>query len=493
MKNKDIIIIGSGVLGYSAALSLLEKDPTVSITLIGHRHRAGSATLAAGAMLGCYGEITESHLSSKYGKAKFECSFDSKNMWPEWLAFVNNKAGQNVKINEGTFIVHNNASGLIDSKNYRTILDTLDEKNEKYETVKFEDIPGINTQENKRSLDAIYIPGEGSLCGSSFLETLSQAAESYQNFKHLDDEVISLEVKAGQISRVTLKNNGTLFGATFILAAGSFSQKILDTIPDIAAKIPRILSGSGHSLILTQNENPVKNVIRTPNRAGACGLHVLPYQDYMYVGATNDIKTIPDETFSAGWIHFLLECVLEQINQNLFNSKIVEMKVGNRPSPMDGFPLVGYTSIDNLYLLTGTYRDGFHQSPYLAEAVAEDILHQKPVMDNMFTPERAPIITMSRDEAIKEAVEHQMASAYEAGADLPPAFWDGALERYLEGDVREFYDILGANMNLLPEHTLMLREHRSNTQLIDYFKAYFKKSTEIHGPQVLEDELLKAV
>ena len=226
--------------------------------------------------------------------------------------------------------------------------------------------------------------------------------------------------------------------------------------------------------MLSQDSSaPITHVIRTPNRAGACGLHVLPYQDKLYVGATNEIKINPDTQSTVGWVHFLMECALEQISQRLFSSKVCEIKVGNRPSPMDGFPLIGRTSISNLFLLSGTYRDGFHQSPYLAHLVTDNVLSGKTIYDGFFTPERTPIETMTREEAINEAVEHQMASLYEGGAKFPPASWDVSLMKYLKHDIENFYKILGANMNLLPEHTLMLRENHKDETIMNFFKNYF--------------------
>jgi hypothetical protein len=33
-------------------------------------------------------------------------------------------------------------------------------------------------------------------------------------------------------------------------------------------------------------------------------------------------------------------------------------------------------------------------------------------------------------------------------------------------------------MNLLPEHTLMFRDHRSNQQYMEFFRSYFKQLNE---------------
>jgi glycine/D-amino acid oxidase-like deaminating enzyme len=68
MKKADVVIIGTGVIGSSLALSLLEKNKDINVLIIGNKDKAGNATQAAGAMLGCYGEVTETLLKSKYGQ-----------------------------------------------------------------------------------------------------------------------------------------------------------------------------------------------------------------------------------------------------------------------------------------------------------------------------------------------------------------------------------------------------------------------------------------
>ena len=65
-------------------------------------------------------------------------------------------------------------------------------------------------------------------------------------------------------------------------------------------------------------------------------------------------------------LHFRLDCVMEEINPNLYRSTPVWMRTGNRPVSADGFPLIGQTSWHGLFILSGTYRDGFHQSLVLA-------------------------------------------------------------------------------------------------------------------------------
>ena len=64
MKIVDVAVIGNGILGMSTAFRINELDPNVRICLIGPDTYLNGATVAAGAMLGVHGEVTEATLKS---------------------------------------------------------------------------------------------------------------------------------------------------------------------------------------------------------------------------------------------------------------------------------------------------------------------------------------------------------------------------------------------------------------------------------------------
>jgi L-2-hydroxyglutarate oxidase LhgO len=70
MQTFDVLIIGNGILGYSTAYALFMEDPSLKIGIIGPSNCLAGATKAAGAMLGCFGEITKSGQSSLHGIKK---------------------------------------------------------------------------------------------------------------------------------------------------------------------------------------------------------------------------------------------------------------------------------------------------------------------------------------------------------------------------------------------------------------------------------------
>ena len=70
-------------------------------------------------------------------------------------------------------------------------------------------------------------------------------------------------------------------------------------------------------------------------------------------------------------------------------ARVVARYAGNRPMSADGAPVAGATSLEGLFVLTGTQRDGLHLSPLLAEAIAATMFGAEPDERlRPFAPER---------------------------------------------------------------------------------------------------------
>ena len=59
----DISIVGNGILGLMTAYELTNRDPSLKVAVIGPANREGGASQAAGAMLGCFGAVSYTHLT----------------------------------------------------------------------------------------------------------------------------------------------------------------------------------------------------------------------------------------------------------------------------------------------------------------------------------------------------------------------------------------------------------------------------------------------
>ena len=57
----------------------------------------------------------------------------------------------------------------------------------------------------------------------------------------------------------------------------------------------------------------------------------------------------------------------------MYNSELEKINIGWRPTSADTYPLIGPTSVEGLYIASGTKRDGFHQAPLLSKILSNVI------------------------------------------------------------------------------------------------------------------------
>jgi glycine oxidase len=457
MHNYDVIVIGDGILGVSTVFALIQKDPSLSIGLVGNRNNSCGATLAAGAMLGCFGEVTRETLGSQYSKAKFEMGLRATKIWPKWLEQINDSLPKNkqCRLNLGTSVILNSKSGKLDSDNFDAIIAALEINSEPYDRINPFEISGLNPVEDSRPIKAVHIPNEGFLNPLELLSSFDFLFEQNSKIKLISDKVCDFNLSGDAIHFVQTESGLKLQANRYLIAAGANSQELLDKIPRLGKLIPKIIFGAGCSLLVEKRDNAkINHVIRTPNRAFACGLHVLPRgTEALYIGATNMPTTISEHLPRMGHLHFLMQCAIEQINHYLHEAKVLKCIAGNRPISLDTFPLIGGTSINNLWLLTATYRDGLHQSPVLATIMAKQILGKLPSFDNIFKPERPFIQSITYEQALSDGIDHYMATAYEQSMVLPRVGWNSMVKELIAERIKKIYNDLGF---VIPTDLLLL-------------------------------------
>lgn len=447
------------------AFEITNRNPELKIAIIGPAGREGGASQASGAMLGCFGEITDQTFVNDQAEKRFKLAYDAHKRWPSVIERLNSMvpAEHQQEINQGTFVVLNPCSGQIESDSFRELLIALERFDEPWEEIDPRIIEGFNPNQNLRPLRSIVIQNEGSLDSRRFMSVVRGLLEQ-RNVEFVDQKALGFH-EDGSGFGVELENSETVQSTKCLLAAGAFTQDLLDAHPDLADMMPRILPGVGFATNIEQVAgNPINKVIRTPNRAGACGLHVVPQSDgSLYLGASNDVYLRPQTLPMTGIVHFLLECGIEQINPALYRSALLTTRTGNRPVSTDGFPLIGKTSWDGLYVLTGTYRDGFHKSPVLAQIIAEEILGEDPTWKHNYQPERSLIPTNDKEAAIKVYLDHLIAAYYEHGWRAPKISSQDATRVVAEKEIRAFFEENGFEFGI-PAEILLMHEISSNPE-----------------------------
>ncbi|MCY1021704.1 NAD(P)/FAD-dependent oxidoreductase [Pyxidicoccus sp. MSG2] len=479
----DVIVVGNGVLANATARALTLQEPGIRVAIVGPAARPRAATVAAGAMLGCFGEITTTLLKTEIGRTKVDLAYRATRLWPEWVEGLNAGLAKedHVTIRNGTYVINNNMSGTIEDANYDAIRRTLAKYEEPFEEIDPGKVPGLDPADDCRPLRALFIPGEGTVDSGALLNAYTASARRSERITLVDDSVVSLRLEGSKLAGVVTASGETLSADKVLLAAGVDTQTVLDQHPDLARRIPRVFPGGGCSIVLESEVAAPAGVIRTPNRAFACGLHAVHRGDKrVYVGATNHVVPRPFEKPVANNVLFLLECALDQLNRAYayHSAQIVTMNAGNRPVPIDGCPIVGDTSIPGLWILTGTYRDGLHLSPLLAQDLARRMFGkpaQHEVLFKLFKPERRPLALRTREEAVEDAVLHYAAVGYEHGMNIPRVGWHRTFSRMYRNVANSIYDALESDHIMPPEFLPMIDNDRE--KWVPFFRNYLRELT----------------
>ena len=473
----DVIIVGSGAIAGSIAYQLACMG--LQACRIGSLDRRHAASNAAGAMNGCFGEVTSGLVSSAHGRLKIHMDYLAKMRWADWAAELARASGDNSSLftAQGTHVVLNSAGmQAIDNENYKAIERTLINYNEPYESVDPESIDWLKPNELVRPLLSMFIQGEHAVNSHQLLSMLD-AAFTKEGGVILDRNVRRVLTEHNQTTGVELENGERITAPRVVVAAGVQSLDVLAELPGIEG-IPPLFAGNGVSLLLKLPEGSTlpTSVIRTPNRAFACGLHCVPRGDgVLYVGATNIVKNRPQSNASVSDIQFLLECAYEQLNLDLYHAQILAVQVGNRPIPADGFPLIGECGVPGLWLATGTYRDGLHQSPLIADYVARGISGNGGINGidlSDFTPIRPPLAGLPRECTAKDTALQMLGMGYECLWNVKPG-WTDVLNKSLQRTYQEFIEALHPTFTPPPELVAFSeRDKAIRERLVTYYNAW---------------------
>lgn len=458
--NFDLVIVGNGAIGLACAFELIERQPDLAIAIVGPDSRPRAASVAAGAMLGCHGEITAHGLSSELGREKFGWHRQAKALWPSWLGRLR-EGGATPAVVEGTFVLCNAVSGSLEDENFAAILRALRADNVAHERVDPRDVPGLRPTMDARAFRVVHIPDENAINALEYLASLERKLAEVPSVMFINDLAASLQLNGdGSIGGVLLRDGEELNGKQLLLAAGVGCQTLIEQCPPLSDRFPRIFAGVGSSLVASQPPERIRNVLRTPNRSFSCGLHLVPRGDNVYIGATNTIRDEDEVVPRLVDVQLLLDSVIPQISEPIHASLMQSMATGSRPVSSDGFPLLGATPVPGLFIATGTFRDGIQLSPLLAQYIADLLLGSKSSLNNPFQPARQPLWTLALDDAITLCAAHYLSVFYENGCHLPKVGWEDFLFDLLQKEVRDIYEPFGTE-NLPPiDFVHLLRERR---------------------------------
>lgn len=381
---KKVVVIGGGVVGLAIALELSEHG----VNVINPFPRGGdtlSASRAAGAMLGAFGELSADDGPEEM--AEFDFRLAAQRYYPSWLARLRELSGARVSQVEGTVIIANN-QGARDRDSIRRMQQEAALRGEPAEWIEPGDVPGLKPSPVHAPALCLHLKNEHAVHSGELLDAMIQALARHENYQHLDTSVVQARPD-GLSWTVTLADGSTVAADAVVLANGSRSLDCLDPSLVQDAALPALSFGKGVSCIIS-GAPAVAHTIRTPNRTFACGIHLVPRPESgcLYIGATNftGVDEEAETKIQPGELHGLFDEAIHQINTDIRTSRIEKIRVGFRPIAAFKRPLVGKTRVANLYIATGTYRNGVLMAPLVAAMIATEFgLRAAPYQGNPFS------------------------------------------------------------------------------------------------------------
>ncbi|WP_250405136.1 FAD-dependent oxidoreductase [Streptomyces cellostaticus] len=418
----DVIVIGGGVIGKTISYTLAEHG--VAVTCVGSSYAApGTASTAAGAMLGVLGEVTAT-AASPMDETELGFRAAAGRRYPDFAARLAETSGVPIPLGMGTFVVGTTVNEA-DLDNLAAIRMAARNQGLPCEQVDHRNVPGLRPARRHEPLGVLHLAQEGFLDSWQLMESLQVALEKLPTASLVTADATAVEVEHGRVTGVRLRDGSFLSAGHVVLANGVGAQPLLDQLGDLPGTLPRLLPGKGVSLVLDRVDDDFPQVIRTPNRDFACGSHVVPRGGgAVYLGATNRVSSTPGSgaEVTPGEVHSLMHSLMHEINVRFRTASLASQRYGLRPLTSDGYPLIGATALAGLSIATGTYRNGILMAPAVGEIIAAVICGDQPSLINPFAPDAgfrsanaAPEVTDILDEGLR----HLVSFLLEPGGHMP--------------------------------------------------------------------------
>lgn len=462
----ETVIVGNGILGLMTAYRLISRDRSQKISIVGPRDRKGCASLAAAAMLNSFCEIESGTLANQVEAEKFDFNRNATSYWPSLLATLAGQSKLPLRYGFGTFLINNHDADTLEDVNFDAIVEALNKFSTPYEEVSPASIPNFKPYSRSRAGRAVYIPNEGWVNPVMLIRVLEDVLQKSGRVRFVADYCESLIRRGDNIAGVILQGGQTLRGDAYVLSPGATFSSILSR-SNLEIQTPKILYGIGCSLLLKTDDHTLPNCIRTPNRGLACGVYAAPHDSaHTLIGASNLISTKPEDHPRATSIANLLNGAIEQVNAEYYRSQVVKVNIGWRPTSEDTVPLIGSTSLRNLWIATGTKRDGLHCSPLIAECLSDLIIQGETKVDlSLFCPERKPIKLYSRSEAVEAAVRQMIDAAYQHRFSPSSIRMVEDLRAHYAQEIEQLHDTIGAtDWGIPPEMVSVYRAGHLSSQ-----------------------------
>lgn len=384
-KSVDIAIVGNGIVALAVARELSKTN--LSIAIIGPENRLDSASLAAAAMLNSFAELNQDSLIHDVQKYKFKKSQQAAKLWPSYLDELKKESSTTIHFIKTTTLVKTDQGS---DRHFNAVEAYLKQFDEDY------------TSENSQRLTIL---NEHAVEPLKVVQALDLILSRKENVFCMNDSLKSLSVSEAE-HELDLESGDTLKAKKVLIASGSQVSELRENISELSG-LCQVFKGRGIGAHLRLPNHGVEGTLRTCHNGAHCGVYLIPHdKDRLYLGATSELMQTKEKRDQRMELNHLLERASQFLCERVKEASIEKVVLGYRPTTADAFPMMGKTSVENIWIASGTKRDGFHLAPVIAKEISESMINSTLAFEGKFNPERDLISCYSESDMLDRAVSY---------------------------------------------------------------------------------------
>lgn len=355
---KKVIVIGSGIVGATAAYQLSKAGAEVIV--IDRKERGQATTAAAG--------IICPWLAQRKNKAWYHLAKSGAKLYPDLI--------DELKADEEEVTGYQKVGALRLFTDEERLYDAKERiLNRRMQAPEIGTIDVLDPEETKERfplVDApyhsIHISGAARVDGSALQQALIRGAKKH-GAQFMDGDA-RLHSYHNEITGITIDNRFVKADCV-IAATGAWMRELLLPIGvhlNIFPQKAQIIH-----LELPNTDTHHWPVVMPPNNQYFLTLH----SNRIVIGATHEKKAGFDERITAGGVHEVLSKALH-IMPRLANSTLIETRVGFRPFTQNSIPIIGsIPGINNLFIANGLGASGLTTGPFVGRQLAKLALENR--------------------------------------------------------------------------------------------------------------------
>lgn len=351
----DAAIIGAGVMGMSIARHL--KDSGLSIALIDRDIEGKHASYKAGGMLGAQNEFTED-------SPLFRLALASRSKFDALSKALLAETGIDIQYQQNGLIKL--AATKADIPSLQQQYAFLHDNDPDVRTLTEADLNQLTHGLVKGTEAMMFVPHDHQINANHYTKALHASLKDEPNIDRFTNTNVTAIHRVGDGYEIEAERNGrrTITRAYKIIeTAGAWAGNVTEQ-PDIQATV----SGVKGEVLLVENENlDLKQTLFMTN-----GCYIVPKPPHRFlIGATSyfDDYSVGVSDQGKTW---LLNQAVERVPK-LKHSKALKHWSGVRPWTEGEQPIMDEVQ-DNLWIITGHYRNGILLSPIIGVLMAEWII-----------------------------------------------------------------------------------------------------------------------